>query len=50
MSPLRQQAVSLGAVALSYRDVQAHQIALGLEAILGTQVNPNDFLAALHSP
>ena len=49
MSPLRQRAVSLGAVTLGYRDVQAHQIALGLGQILGKQVNPNDFLAALHS-
>ena len=49
MSPLRQQAVSMGAVALGYRDVQAHQIALGLEHILGARVNPNDFLAVLHS-
>ena len=49
MSPLRQRAASLGAVTLGYRDVQAHQIALGLEQILGKQVNPNDFLAVLHS-
>lgn len=49
MSPLRQHAVSAGALALGYRDVQAYQIALGLETILGTQVNPNDFLAVLHS-
>ena len=49
MSPLRQQAVSLGAVTLGYRDVQAYQIALGLEQILGSRVNPNDFLAVLHS-
>ena len=49
MSPLRQHAVSMGALALGYRDVQAYQIALGLEQILGSRVNPNDFLAALHS-
>ena len=49
MSPLRQSAVSAGALALGYRDVQAYQIASGLESILGTQVNPNDFLAGLHS-
>ena len=49
MSPLRQSAVSLGAVTLGYRDVQAYQIALGLEQILGSRVNPHDFLAVLHS-
>ncbi len=49
MSPLRQQAASLGAMTLGYRDVQAYQIALGLEQILGARVNPSDFLAALHS-
>jgi len=49
MSKLRQQASSAGATALGRRDVQAHQIALGLENVLGTRVSPTDFLGMLHS-
>lgn len=49
MSRLRQQARDAGAVALGNRDVQAQQIAIGLENILGARVNPSDFLGVLHS-
>ena len=49
LSQLRQQAVSVGATAIGRRDVQAHQLALGLENILGARVQPSDFLGVLHS-
>lgn len=49
LSRLRQQASSVGATALGRRDVQAYQLALGLENILGSRVSAGDFLGVLHS-
>ena len=49
LSHLRKQASSAGAPALGARDVQAYQIALGLESILGSRVNAADFLGVLHA-
>ncbi len=49
MSPLRQQASNVGALTLSLRDVQAHQIALSLNHILGGRLDPATFLDLLHS-
>lgn len=48
MSPLRQRAMGLGALTLGSRDIQAHQVALSLNHILGTQFSAGDFLALLH--
>lgn len=49
LSHLRQQAASVGATALGRRDVQAYQLALSLENILGSRVSASDFLGVLHS-
>lgn len=49
LSRLRQQAASVGATAVGRRDVQAYQLALGLENILGARVGAGDFLGVLHS-
>ncbi len=49
LSSLRQQAASVGATALGQRDVQAYQLALGLENVLGSRVSASDFLGVLHS-
>ena len=49
LSQLRQQAVKVGATAVGRRDVQAYQLALGLENILGARVPASDFLGVLHS-
>lgn len=49
LSELRQKARDAGATSLGLRDVQAYEIALGLEAILGVRVNAADFLGVLHS-
>ena len=44
-----EQAASVGATAVGRRDVQAYQLALGLENILGARVAAGDFLGVLHS-
>lgn len=49
LSGLRQQAAGVGATAIGRRDVQAYQLALGLENILGARVSASDFLGVLHS-
>ena len=49
LSRLRQQAAEVGATAIGRRDVQAYQLALGLENVLGSRVNAGDFLGVLHS-
>ncbi len=49
MSTLRQQATNVGALNLSLRDVQAHQIALSLNHILGSRLDPASFLDLLHN-
>lgn len=49
LSRLRQQAAGVGATAIGRRDVQAYQLALGLENILGSRVSAGDFLGVLHS-
>lgn len=49
LSRLRQQAASVGATAIGRRDVQAYQLALSLENILGSRVSASDFLGVLHS-
>jgi shikimate 5-dehydrogenase len=48
MSPLRQQAMRVGAKTLSLRDVQSHQLALALSRLLGKPFKPDTFLTALH--
>ncbi len=49
MSRLRQQASNAGATTVGRRDVQAHQLALGLESILSSRVSAGEFLGVLHS-
>ncbi len=48
MSPLRQQALRVGAKTLSLRDVQSHQLALALSRLLGKPFTPDKFLSVLH--
>ncbi len=48
MSPLRQQALRVGAKTLSLRDVQSHQLALALSRLLGKPFKPDLFLSVLH--
>lgn len=47
MSSLRQQALEAGALAIGLRDVQAHQIALALNHILGARFEAGGFLELL---
>ncbi len=47
MSPLRQKATNFGAPTLSLRDIQAHQVALSLNHILGSRLDPAPFLELL---
>ncbi|MEZ4630155.1 MAG: hypothetical protein R2880_05505 [Deinococcales bacterium] len=49
LSPLRKKALRLGALTLSLRDVQARQISLGLNHMLGSQLSATQFLELLHS-
>ncbi len=49
MSPLRAHAMSLGALTLSLRDVQAQQLALSLNHILGARFAAESFLDVLHT-
>lgn len=49
MSPLRAHAMSLGALTLSLRDVQAQQLALSLNHILGARFAAESFLDVLHA-
>lgn len=47
ITPLRQKANDFGALTLSLRDIQAHQIALSLNHILGSRLGPATFLELL---
>lgn len=49
LSPLRQQAMNLGAMSIGLREVQAHQLALSLGHILGGRLDVGLFSEALHS-
>ena len=49
LSALRRSALQLGAKSLGLRDVQAYQVALALEHIVGGTVEVAPFLNALHS-
>jgi shikimate 5-dehydrogenase len=48
VSPLRQQAMRVGAKTLSLRDVRSHQLALALSRLLGKPFKPDVFLSVLH--
>jgi shikimate 5-dehydrogenase len=48
MSPLRQQAMRVGARTLGLRDVQSHQLALALSRLLGKPFKADMFLTVLH--
>ncbi|MEM7735552.1 MAG: hypothetical protein AAF267_07155 [Deinococcota bacterium] len=48
MSPLRQRATNLGAVTLGARDIQAQQVALCLNHILGSTFDAGQFLSLIH--
>ncbi len=49
MTLLRKRALNLGAATLSLKDVQAQQIALSLNHMLGTQLSPGPFLDILQN-
>lgn len=49
LSPLRQQALGLGALGLGLREIQAHQLALSLGHILGGRLEARHFTELLHS-
>jgi shikimate 5-dehydrogenase len=49
LSPLRQQAMHLGALCLGLRDVQAHQLALSLGHMLGGRLEVEAFAELFHS-
>jgi shikimate 5-dehydrogenase len=49
LSPLRQQALGLGALGIGLREVQAHQLALSLGHILGGRLEARPFSELLHS-
>ena len=49
MTLLRKRALNLGAATLSLQDVQAQQIALSLNHMLGTQLSPAPFLDILQN-
>lgn len=49
MSQLRQDALSMGALTLSLRDVQAHHLALSLNHILGSKLGAEHFLEVMHA-
>lgn len=49
VSPLRQQALNVGALSFNLRDVQAHLVALGLSQVLGGAIEPEPLLDLLHA-
>lgn len=49
MSQLRQDALAMGAMTLSLRDVQAHHLALSLNHILGSKLGAENFLEVMHA-
>lgn len=49
VTPLRQQALNVGALSFNLRDVQAHVVALGLSQVLGGAIEPGPLLDLLHA-